>query len=255
MTTVNNQTATSFLTFVGREGIDNQNGLKRASRFDEVFSSYAINDSGIITVTKKDDSVVNYHPLELFGRFQTPDALPNGNGKIDSALDGKSGENTSKKATAEPVKYLQTSIEYLPTALANHADILAAWRVLESVKGNETKDKLVEAINAAKALLLPAEQLATYTSLLESEKDTEELKALGFVFGTNAVYLDAQKRKVYRGTIEQSIIAANGSKISELIEPIGQPIPKTEGDLFAGNLQTVYEIAFRLKSQEAEETK
>lgn len=253
MTTSNTNTNTaSFLTFVGREGIDNQNGLKRASRFDEVFSSYAINDSGIITVTKKDDSTIVYHPLELFGRFQTPDALPNGNGKIDSALDGKAGENTSKKATVEPVKYLQTSAEYLPTALANHADILAVWRILESVKETATKDKLLEAIAAVKALLLPAEQLATYNSLLESEADTEELKALGFIFGTNAVYLDAQKRKVYRGTIEQSIIAANGAKISSLIAPIGQPIPKTEGDLFAGNLQTVYEISFRLKSKESE---
>ena len=105
-----------------------------------------------------------------------PDALPNGNGKIDSALDGKSGETTAKKPAQEPVKYLQTSSEYLPTALANHADIMAAWRVLESIKETATKDKLLEAIAAVKALLLPAEQLATYTSLLASEAETEELK-------------------------------------------------------------------------------
>ena len=254
MTTLNNNqtTAASFLTFVNREGIDNANGLKRASRFDDVFSTYAIADNGVITVTKKDDTIIVYSPLELFGRFQTPDALPNGNGKIDSALDGKAGETTSKKAAQEPVKYVQTSAEYLPTALATHADTLAVWRVLDSVKGTETKDKLLEAINAAKALLLPAEQLVTYTSLLASEAETEELKTLGFEFGTNSVYLDAQKRKVYRGSIAQEAIAANGDRIRTLIDMIGAPMPKTEGDIFAGTLKTVYEIAFRLKSQEPE---
>jgi len=254
MTTLNNNQAavTSFLTFVGREGIDNQNGLKRANRFDAVFSSYAIDDAGVITVTKHDDTVTTFTPIELFGRFQMPDALPNGNGKIDSALDGKSGETTAKKPAQEPVKYLQTSSEYLPTALANHADIMAAWRVLESIKETATKDKLLEAIAAVKALLLPAEQLATYTSLLASEAETEELKTLGFEFGTNSVYLDAQKRKVYRGSIAQEAIAANGDRIRTLIDMIGAPMPKTEGDIFAGTLKTVYEIAFRLKSQEPE---
>lgn len=252
MTTTNNQTVSSFLTFVGREGIDNANGLKRASRFDAIFSSYAISDTGLITVTKHDDSSITFTPIELFGRFQTPDALPNGNGKIDSALDGKAGETTSKKATQEPVKYVQTSAEYLPTALQNHADVLAVWRVLEGIKDNATKDKLLEAIATVKALLLPAEQLATYTSLLASEAETEELKTLGFIFGTNSVYLDSQKRKVYRGSIPQDAIASNGDRIRTLIDMIGTPIPKTEGDIFAGTLKTVYEIAFRLKSQEPE---
>jgi len=251
MTTSNNNTmnATDFLTFVNRVGIDNQNGLKRAERFNAEFKEYSLDDNGKITVTKHDDSQIVFSPVELFGRFQKPADLPNGNGKIDSALDGKSGENKKAVDTSPKVKYLQTSDDYLKTALIEHGDLLAVWEAVAALPATPKVADYAKMVDTIKAAMLPDEQSQTYAALVASEASTEELKKLGFVFGANSCYLSANNKKVYRGTIDQSAIVTNGKAIGELIETIGQPIAKTEGDLFAGTLKSVYEISFYLKSE------
>lgn len=86
-----NKTATSFLTFVDREGITNKNGLLRAERFDAEYSNYELADN-VFILTRHNGTIQTITALELFGKCQLPSQLPAGEGKIDSALDGKASQ-------------------------------------------------------------------------------------------------------------------------------------------------------------------
>lgn len=237
------QQSTTFLQFVNRPDADNVNALKRADRFDEQFKNYELYDDGVIVVEKQNGDAVTFTPIELFARFQTPDALPNGNGKIDAALDGKTGE----KRTSAKVKYLQSADDYLQSTIASNVDAAAIWNLINKLPKAPKVADYAKVVLAIRSTLLPAEKELVYMNMLDSERETDELKTLGFVFGQNAVTV-AENRKQYKATISQEAITANGPVIKELIELVGSPKAVVNGDAFAGTLKTEFEVTFYLKN-------